>query len=193
MKRTLRIGCNAVGVAVLAAVTGCAQVPLGAPVPSIDNIQQAKAARMQPVSMGAFTLAPGKELSLDQKVSVRSNAVFSPYDNSFAKYLRETLQTDLQAAGMLDAGSRTIIEGQLTDSQLDAPIGEGTGRVAARFAVKRQGVALYDKELSVSSRWNSPFVGVEAIPAAINEYVALYRKLVATLLSDPAFQQAVQK
>ena len=174
-----------------AALTGCAQVPMGTPAASVDNIQKAKSIGMAPVNVGEFALAAGKEPKLDQGLSMRGNGLSSPYDGSFAKYLKETLRTELQAAGLLDPASATTIRGFLTASQADAAIGQGSGTLAARFLVVRGGATVYDKELKVDATWESSFVGAIAIPAARNEYTALYRKLVGQLLSDPAFRKAV--
>lgn len=181
------------GLVIASTLTGCAQIQLGAPVPSIENIQRAKAAGIVPVALGDFKLSPGRPLDLDQKVSVRSNSVFSPYGSSFARYLKETLATDLAAAGLLDPTSRSVIEAFLVDSQLDVPTGQAKGLVAARFVVNREGVKVYDKELSASASWQAPFVGVEAIPAAINEYGLLYRQLLTKLLQDDAFKSALKR
>ena len=180
--------------AAAAALTGCARIPLGAPVASVDNIQKAKGLGMAPVALGEFKPDAAKDAAkLDKTLSVRSNAVYSPLDESFAKYLQETLRVELQAAGLLDSASATSIRGDLTDSQLDAAIGQGTGSLAARFVVARGGRTLYDKELKVNATWDSSFIGAVAIPAAVNEYTALHRKLVATLLADPAFRTAVAR
>jgi hypothetical protein len=86
-----------------------------------------------------------------------------------------------------------VITGFLQESQVDPAISEGSAKLAARFVVMRAGSAVYDKELTVSSKWESSFLGAVAIPAAINEYTALYRKLVGVLLDDPTFQAATRK
>lgn len=179
----------------LAAVlmTGCAQLQMGAPVASIDNIQKAKASGISPVAVGSFALAPGKPAAMDQKVTVRSNAVFSPYASSFARYLQETLRTDLAAAGLLDPASPVVIEGLLLDSQLDVPVGAARALVAARITVRRSGQKVYEKDLKASTNWTAPFVGVEAIPHGINQYGLMYRQLVAQLLNDPEFRAAARR
>lgn len=184
---------GAIVLAAAALLTGCARIPLGAPVASVDNIQKAKGLGMAPVAIGEFKPEAGKDAKLDNTLSIRSNAVYSPINESFAQYLKETLRVELAAAGLLDPASATSIRGDLTASQLDAPIGQGTGALAARFVVARAGRTLYDKELKVNSTWESPFIGAVAIPAAVNEYSALHRKLVAMLLADPAFRTAVAR
>jgi hypothetical protein len=188
---TLRRAVGATVLVAAAVLTGCAQVPLGAPVASVDNIQKAKSIGKAPVNLGEFALAAGKDPKLDQSLAIRGATVVSSYDASFAKHLRETLRVELQAAGLLDPASATTIRGFLTASQADAAISQGSGSVAARFIVVRAGKTMYDKELKADATWESSFVGATAIPAAINEYSALYRKLVGLLLADPAFRAAV--
>lgn len=174
-------------------LTGCAQIKLGEPVASQENILKARASGAGVVALGPFELAPGKDIAMDQRVSVRSNNVFSPYDNSFAKYLRENLAVELRAAGMLAPTALVAIEAQLTDSQVDAGASAGVATVAARFRVVKQGQAVYDEELRARSSWESQFIGAVAIPAAINEYTRLYRKLIGMLLDDARFKAAVKK
>ena len=175
-----------------ALLTGCAQIKLGSPSASVDNIQRAKSAGMAPVAVGTFALAPGKSPALDTGIAVRSNTVSSPVQGSFAQYLKENLSVELRAAGLLDPASKTVISGLLTDSVLDAAMSQGKGSLGARFSVTRNGNKVYDKELKADSAWESSFVGAIAIPAAVNNYTALYRELVAKLLDDPAFRSAVK-
>jgi hypothetical protein len=177
-------------VAVLLLATGCAQLKLGAPAPSIDNVQKAKASHMAPAQLGRFALADGKPQAMDLGLDVRSNTVSSPVEGSFAQYLKETLAVELKAAGLYDAASPLVLEGRLTDSRLEVPMSEGKARVAARFTLRRNARALYDKELVAQATWESSFVGAVAIPTAMGRYAQLYRELVGQLLDDPAFRAA---
>jgi hypothetical protein len=179
--------------AALGLLTGCAQVKLADPTPSVENIQKARAAAMTPVAVGDFKLASGKSPALDQGVSIRTNTFYSPFDNSLAKYLGETLRVDLQAAGLLDPAAGTTIRGELTESRVEAPSDVGQGVLAARFIVQREGKTSFDKEFKTTSSWASSFPGVVAIPEAVNQYVALYRVLVGQLLDDADFRGAVKR
>lgn len=172
-------------------LVGCAQIQLGAPVASADNIQKAKASGLPAANVGAFVLAPGKDAKLDKSVDIRSNTVTAPTSSSFAAYLKETLTTELKAAGLLKADSQIVISGQLTDSQVDSAMAGGSGRLAARFSVSNAGRVVFDKELVATDKWESSFIGAVAIPAAINNYSALYRKLVGQLLDDADFRRTV--
>ena len=100
---------------------------------------------------------------------------------------------ELQSAGLLDAGSDAVITGTLLDSTVEAPVGMGKAALAARFVVTRAGSVRYDRALRTEASWDSPFIGVSAIPQAAGQYEALYRKLVGTLLDDPAFRAAVAR
>ncbi|MDB5898378.1 MAG: hypothetical protein JWP41_1980 [Ramlibacter sp.] len=188
-----RRACLGACFAVLVALGGCAIAPLGAPVPSTDNIVKARAARTPPLALGDFKLAPGKPAGMDQKISIRSNTLHSPYGNSFAAYLKEALGGDLRAAGLLDPESPLVLSGQLTDSQIEVPTGTSHATVAARFVLTRSGAAVYDKELRARSEWQSGFVGIEAVPMAVNRYQLLYRELVGMLLADAQFQAAARR
>ncbi len=183
----------AAGAALAALIlAGCARVPLAPPSPAMDSIVAARSAGIAPVSLGTFRLAPGLPASVDESVTARTNTFYSPYGSSFAQYLKEALAADLRAAGLLEPQAQTVVEGWLTDSRLDVPTGASSAAVAARFVVTRSGKTLYDRELRAESRWQASFVGVEAVPDAINRYGLLYRKLAADLVADPAFRAAVR-
>lgn len=177
----------------LAALAGCAHLVMAPPVAAIKTIGNARAAGLPPMALGEFRPAPGLPPSVDQRISIRTNTFFSPYGSSFASYLKESLATDLRAAGLLDPASGIVIRGELTDSRIDVPNGPATATVAARFVVTRSGVAVYDKVLRVNATWNAPFIGIEAVAPALNRYQQLYRELNAALLGDPAFQAAVKR
>ena len=180
-------------VAASALLTGCAQIQLGAPAISVDNIQKAKAADMPPVAVGEFGLAAGKDKAMDAGIGMRSNTISSPIQGSFAQYLKENLAVELRGAGLLDPASKTVISGKLTDSMADAASSQGKGSLGAQFTVMRDGRKVYDKDLRVSATWESSFVGAVAIPAAVNQYTALYRSLIGKLLDDPEFRSAVKR
>lgn len=182
----------AVALAAAAALGGCAQYKLGEPVPSVDAIRSLRASQVAPVALGEFRLAAGKNSSIDRGVMVRTNMVESPYERSFALYLKHALAADLGAAGLLDDRSGVMISAELTDSALDVPVGTGSARVAARFVVTRSGRKVFERELAAQSAWPSSFVGVTALITAINEYGLLYRKLVAQLIADPQFVEALR-
>lgn len=173
-------------------LTGCASLSMSAPQPSIDNTAKLRAMSMAPAAVGTFKVAADKAGS-DQSVSMRgANSLKAP-GGSFAQHLGETLKTELQAAGLLDPAAATVISGTLTNSVLNADIGTGTGKLAARFVVTRGGSVQFDRELDVDSSWESSFIGGVAIPLAANNYEGMYRKLVTKLLDDPAFRTAVAK
>jgi hypothetical protein len=188
----LRNSIAVAGAVTIALLTGCA-TQLGSPAASADNTTKARATGMGAVQVGEFALSPGKDKSLDSSISVRATSLSAPTGGSFSQYLRETLIVELKSAGLLNPTSPAVITGFLTESQVDPAMSEGSGKLSARFMVTRAGSTVYDRELSVSSKWPSSFVGAVAIPAAINEYTTLYRKLVGALLDDPKFQEVTRK
>lgn len=172
---------------------GCAQIPLSNPTPSFENIEKANASRTAPVAVGLFKLDPSASAGMDKGLSVRSNTIMSPIEGSFAQYLRQTLITDLQASGLYDAAAQTTLSGFLRESTLDVPTDTGSASLSARFVLVRAGKTIYEKELKASATWPSSFIGIEAIPAGINQYTNLHHKLVGKLLDDPDYRSANPK
>ncbi|MCC2957167.1 hypothetical protein LK542_16240 [Massilia sp. IC2-477] len=172
-------------------LTGCASTPMGVPQATIENTARLRSAQLAPARVGSFTLDTSKPAALDQSVSIRAASLNSPIGGSFAQYLGETLRVELAAAGLADPNAPTVISGTLLDSELDAAIGTGSGKLSARFVVKRNDTVRYDRTLSASATWESSFVGAVAIPLAAGQYQGLYRKLAGQLFDDPEFRKAL--
>jgi len=177
--------------AMLAALTGCASVKMPAPVASAANADKLRTAKLAPAQVGSFKLAAGKPADMDTTLSGLRGSSVSPANGSFAGQLRDEIAAELGAAGLLDPKSRSVIEGQLTDSMVDAGMSTGKGRLAAKIQVKRDGQTLFDKEIVAEATWESSFVGAIALPAAINQYGALYKTLVGKLFDDADFKRAL--
>jgi hypothetical protein len=177
----------------LALLFGCTTV-MPPPIASGENSQALRAANLAPTNVGTFKLASGRPPLMDVELSggLRGGNIAAP-SGSYAQHLKEALRAELQSAGLLDPKSKYVIEGQLSDSKVDAAIGTGTARLAARFQVIREGQVLFDKELTVEDSWDSSFIGAVAIPLAIERYSATYRTLVAKLLSDSDFRRALAR
>lgn len=177
----------------LALLTGCASVKMPAPSPSAANAEKLHAAKLLPAQMGSFKLASGKPADMDTSLGGLRGSSVSPAQGSFAGQLRDEIAAELGAAGLLDGKSGFVIEGQLTDSMVDAGMSVGKGRLAARIQVKRNGQAVFDKEVIAEATWESSFVGAIAIPAAINQYGALYKTLAGKLFDDADFRRALAR
>jgi len=176
-------------------LTGCAEMPMSMPKPTIENAVRMRTGSpaLGVMDVGEFRLDASQQASLDRGVSVRSNMVRSPVQDSFAQYLRETLRVELQSAGLLDPKADAVVSGSLLESSVEAPVGTGKATLSARFVVTRTAVVRYDRVLATSTQWDSPFIGVSAIPQAAGQYESLYRKLIGMLLEDPAFRTVVAK
>ena len=178
-------------ITVLAALTGCASVKMPAPAPSAANAEKLRATKLAPAQVGTFKLAAGKPADMDTTLGGLRGSSLSPASGSFATQLRDEIAAELTAAGLLDPKSKIVIEGQLTDSMVDAGMSTGKGRLAAKIQVRRDGRTLFDKEVVAEASWESSFVGAIALPAAINQYGALYKTLVGKLFDDTEFKRAL--
>ena len=181
--------------AALAAITlvGCASVPMPAPTATPETLEKLRQSNMAPAAVGNFALAAGKPADMDRTLSGLRGSTVVPAGGSFSQQLKQTVMAELKAAGLYAENSKIVIDAQLTDSKVDAAVSQGTGRLAARFGVTRDGRRVFDKELAVDAQWESSFVGAIALPAAINQYNALYKKLAAKLFEDSEFRAAVAK
>jgi len=172
-------------------LTACAEAPLPPPQANLDTIQTIRAANLAAMRVGEFTAAPGKPTEMDKSVAVRAGVQPAP-NGSFARYLGDTLATELKAAGRLDESSSLVVTGVVTDTHVDSAMPTAHAWLAARFSLVRGGKTVFDKTLKVDASWDSNFVGAVAIPDAFNHYNGLFDKLAAALLSDPDFQAAAR-
>ncbi len=148
------------------ALTGCGHRArsLDSPQSSTDNFQKAQAAGIRPVAVGEF----GSERNS------------RPVE---ARYLKDTLSTELQGAGLLDPASSAVVEGKL----LSVELGGNRAVAAARFTITLAGGrVVYDRDLRVTHTWSS---GANMA----REHRAVYSKLVGALFTDPAFKNAVAR
>lgn len=176
-----------------ALLVGCATVQTPAPTATPETVDKLRQANLAPSAVGKFSLAPGKSPDMDRTLSGLRGSSIAPSGGSFSEQLKQTIATELKAAGLYADNSKSVIDGQLTDSKVDAAVGTGTGRLAAIFTVNRDGKRVYSKELAVDAQWESSFMGAVALPAAINQYNALYKKLAAKLFDDPEFRAAMKR
>jgi hypothetical protein len=173
-------------------VAGCAAQTLPPPQASLASLENLRASNLPAMRVGEFGPAPGLHQSTDSSVVFRSVNLTSPYGGSFAKYLGKTIEADLASAGKLDPHSDLVISGFLTQSQADTGLSKGAATLGAHFTLTRAGKTVFDKQLSIDAAWDSSFVGVVAIPDAMNNYTALYDKLAIKLFSDQDFIAAAQ-
>jgi hypothetical protein len=179
--------------ALVLSMAGCTSV-MPPPMASAATVQALRSADPVPAAVGTFKLAPGRPPEMDKQLSggLRGSNIAAP-SGSYSQHLKETLMAELQSARLLDLQSKAVIEGQLTESKVDAAIGTGTARLAARFQVLREGQTVFDKELAVDDSWDSSFIGAVAIPRAIEHYGAMYRSLVGKLVDDSDFKRALAR
>ena len=174
-------------------LVGCASVKMPPPTAKAETVRALRMANISPTSVGEFRLADGKDPDMDKKLGGLRGSSLTPASGSFSQQLKDEIVAALKAAALYSESSPFQIQGRLTDSMVDAAIKTGKGRLAARFIVNRNGTLVYNKELSVESSWPSAFAGPVALPKAINEYSALYKKLTDKLFSDKEFKGALQR
>ena len=157
---------------------------------SLENVQKLKDA-------GSFTAKVGTfESSADagnaNPISIRGSSMNSPYQDSYAVYLAESIKQELSLAGKLAPDAKLEISGMLMKNDINADIGTGHGNIEARFVIKKDGKVAYDQVKTANTEWESSFVGAIAIPKAQQEYSSLVKKLLVTLYADDAFLKALK-
>lgn len=159
--------------------------------PTIGNVQIMRSSDVPALAVGRFALGEGLPERMDRTVGVRAELLRAP-NGSFSDYLRQTLETELTAAGKLDAAAGTTVSGFLTQSHVETG-GSDVSRatLGARFIVTRNGQVVYDHEHVVTDQWPSQFIGAIAIPEAMNRYTGLYPAIVTDLFEDADFRTAI--
>jgi hypothetical protein len=181
--------------AALAAVSlaGCANIKLAQPQAAMDNVVALRSADIPAMNAGKFALAPSAKPGIDKRVTVRGSPISVEGGGTFSDHLKATLVSDLKAAGKYDTAAPLVVEGELTDNTLNAA-GTKTANalMAVRFRVLRNGQSVYDRRVEQAATWESSFVGMVAIPDAINRYTEQFRLVLLKLYKDPEFLRAVK-
>ncbi len=163
---------------------------IGAPQASMSAIETIRGQTIPAINVGEFVPGPNLSPSDDKSVTIRAINNFKAPGGSFAGALRDTLTADLRAAGRFDSASPYVLQGTLNSRNVDSSIGTGTASLDAKFTLLKGGKPVFDKDLAVSTKWNSSFIGAVAIPDAINNFTGLYEKLSLKLFSDPDLKAA---
>jgi hypothetical protein len=194
MRKAIRLLSLAAMCAAALQLTGCVQMKLSPPQPTVENVTKLRNAEFGPVAVGTFKADAGKPASFDKSVSMRgSNSMSSPIDDSFAAYLQHALKAELESARLFDAAAGTVITGTLTINDLDPAISTARGALGARFVVTRAGTVRFDRVIQVSSSWSSSLMADIAISRAAMQYGGLYGKLIGALADDEDFRKAISK
>ncbi|KPZ12556.1 hypothetical protein ALO41_100752 [Pseudomonas amygdali pv. ulmi] len=177
---------NLVLVALLALLMQGCGVTMTRYEPSFDNVQKLKQTPpLLPIRQTQVSAAAGQD-----SLHVRGNPVTSP-SGSITQHIQDALTGELDRAGLIDPQSPRQLNVLVTQNELTAGMGTGTGTIAARFTLIDGEKVEYDATKQFSSQWNSSFLGAIAIPNAANAYNPLVRDLLKALYSDPLFTQAL--
>jgi len=166
-------------------LTGCASTAPNYQATN-DNTRTLQLVSGGNVGVGNFTAA-SDDLN---HLTIRAERFSSPYNDSFAEYLKQALRSELEASGKLNANSATTITGILLKNELNTPFDIGTAHISARIVVTRNSTSLFDKVISGDSQWESSFIGAIAIPASRQHYADAIKKLLRNLFADPDFRKA---
>lgn len=175
----------------LIAISGCTTTAPPYTV-SVPNIQKLRDVGSSKITVTKVDL-PAKNQEKLNSISLRGSTLLSPYDGSYAKYLREALRMEFYEAGRLAENSNIELSGVLMQNDIDSTgFSIGTSILEAKFMVLRNNELKYDKIITSNHQWESSFAGAIAIPAAVNNYQTSVQKLLDLLYSDKAFQEAIK-
>ena len=169
-------------------LTGCVTVVAPPYQATIDNVRTLQTAPDGKVSLGQFT-AKSPDLN---HLSIRASTYNSPFNDSYADYLKEALRAELESAGKLALGAPVVITGELQTNALDPAVGTASAHISARIVVKRGNDVVFDKVVHGDSEWESSFIGAIAIPLARQQYGETLKKLIGNLFADPDFKKIFQ-
>lgn len=173
----------------IVALAACAHTPAPAYQPAVDNTERLLALPGS-ARVGDFDAATGVD---DDSLSVRGALMSGGADGRYSTYLRDALAAELAASGRLDPGSPVVVRGTLLHNSLHGAADTGRAFVRARFVAKRGEEVLYDRTLDGVHEWESSFLGVLAVPLAMQGYVGAVQALLGELFADPEFGSAIRE
>lgn len=154
---------------------------------SPKNIEQLKDSGVVSASVGKFD--SDKNPDNANPIRLRGNPFSSPYNDSYADYIEESLKLELALAKKYSPNADIVISGVLLKNDIDTA---GSGIVEVKFQVKNKDSLKYEKVITSTLEWESSFFGAVAIPKAANQYPELVAKLLNQLYTDPNFIAALK-
>lgn len=126
-----------------------------------------------------------------ERVKARAMKVVSPY-GSYTAYLREALVNEFDHADLLDANSPLVIDAVLIRNVLGGTVEREFAEITARFIVRREGAVIHESTKTGHYEWDSSLAGEVAVPRAVANYRVGVQRLIAALIADPDFLEALE-
>lgn len=141
-------------------------------------------------NVGSIEVAGGKDGKVNNP-EVRLGTMSSPYNDSYAEYLKRALIMELAEANKYSDGGNFIISGKLLKNEITSPVLEpGKMTIAANFIIKKNGRIVFDDVIEHSNTWNVPFAGDDARRVAprvylqtMNEFIGIAFKKIDSKLA----------
>jgi hypothetical protein len=172
-------------------LSACVNAPVDEISPSFETLKLLRAESIPPLALGGFADSP--QAKIGRSINIRGSTLRAPKNGTFADFLKQTVQTELVAAGVFNPTAATSLEGVLTESRAGENLSSGGASLAAEFRVRRNGELVFSKPFRVETSWKSDFIGAIAIPEAFRQYNGLYALLVRRALSDPELIAALRQ
>jgi hypothetical protein len=173
-------------------LSGCIHAPVDELGPSFETVKLIRAASFPLVALGDFTVSPG-QTAFAKRINIRGSSMGPPKGADFAAFLKQTLETQLVAAGKYDAASPVRISAEMVKNRAGENMAKGSAQIAATFTVKHGTERRFSRTYEVENSWKSEFIGALAIPEAFRQYNELYGQLVQKVLADPEFTAALAR
>ncbi len=173
-------------------LAACIHAPVDELGPSFETVKLIQASQFAPVALGSFTAAASQQ-KFAKQINIRGSTMGPPKGGDFPGFLKQTLMSELAAAGRYDAGSIVSISAEMTKNNAGENLAKGAAQIAATFIVSRGGKPVFTRDYEVENRWKSDFIGAIAIPEAFQQYNELYSQIVRKVLSDPEFVAALAR
>jgi hypothetical protein len=149
--------------------------------PDFNLVNELKDLDLPGMKSGEFTAANDSV----NHISIRGGTMSSPFDNSYAEYLKKALEEELKQSSIWDLSSEIEITATLLKNELDASgLSIGECDLSANFMVNKEGSEIYNKVHSIHHEWESSFIGAIALPKAQQNYLVAIQKLLREFFLD---------
>lgn len=137
--------------------------------------------------VGEIKLVGGKDGKVNNP-DVRLGTMSSPYDNSYAEYLKRALIMELVEVEKYSDTGNFVISGTLLKNEITSPVFEqGKVMMSARIVVKDSDSVLFDKVVEYENVWDVPFAGDDARRKAPHIYLKAMNKFVELIFDQIDF------
>lgn len=172
-------------------MVGCSSFTTATYSPDYVAVDSLKGGKLNKLSVA--DVQPSSPAAPVNSITLRGGSLIVQ-NGTFSTYIQNAFISDLKEAGLFDENASIRIELNVTKNDIDiSSITTGSGLIEVEMRIRDRNQVLLEKTYTVTTTFESAYMGAVAIPRGQNEYPNLVRALFRKIYSDSEFIKAIKK